>query len=1064
MRATFVAAAVGLALLGVSVGAQAQSVGDRVRTHIPPEPLGPALRSLAQQFGFQIVYPSRDIASLRTPGVSGSFTLEQALQHALAGTGLTYRYVDLHTITVLPIAQAAAVAHDPPNGALERLALVTERPAQQAADPSPTDGAAAAPPQDPPQAAGASAGTSSSTSSPAATPALQEVVVTGTSIRGGQVKLAVPLQVLSSRDIARTGATNVPQLLQEVSAASSFGSTTTAQATGFLTAGISTVSLHGLGSARTLVLVNGLRMPVYGGGSAGVSGDSVDINSIPIEAIQRVEVLENGDSAIYGSNAIGGVINFILKSDFQGLSATATAGTPTQAGGGTTETASVYAGIGSLEQDRYNVGIGLEFDHMSPIMGSSRSFATRYSPGYGNDVTSALAFPANVVVPPNPVHPKGALISPAAGNCTPTSLNSKYFPTQCRFDNTPYDSLQPEQKRYNVYLNGAFRLTDSSQLYGNALFSQVKTTTYVQPVPLGFFNPVLPSNPYVAYLANLLATQYPGYSNPNAKPGQGAFLLGPSSPYYPTAWAAANGLAGQPLNLVYRDFANGIRQTVDTANTARVVGGVKGEAAGWAYNGSVLYSSVNVKENLEAGFPLLSKMMPLLDSGIINPFGPTTNPSAASAASAAEFYGQDFSSKTSLSALDGSASRVLTHLPGGPLSMAAGAEVRRDTYEYSPALAIQTGDIGGEGGNQLPESASRTAEAAYLEFNGYILKSLEADAAVRYDHYQKVGSTVNPQFSLRWQPWHWFQLRGSAGTGFRAPSLTDLYASNATSVTSNGTRDPIQCPTFSASNPSCSFQFTTITGGNRNLKPEKSRQFTLGVVLEPVRNLRLGLDSFWVYLRDAITVGGLSYSYILQNAQNATQYASYITRDAQGNIVSINQENANLFKQYVSGMDVDLSYRFRVGPGNIFLRGNGTYYYKFANQNANGTWTSDINVGLPQVGGVVVRWRHNLTIGYTTESWEVSATQRYQEPYYDVPSDITNVPRTVSAYDTFDAQASYLGLRHFDFTLGVINAFNQNPPYANYASSANNFIGGYDLTYGDPRGRYVYATIQYNLH
>jgi iron complex outermembrane receptor protein len=1063
MRATLVAAAVGLALLGVAVGAEAQSASARVSTHIPPEPLGPALRSLAQQFGFQIVYPSKDIASLRTPGVTGSFTLEQALQHALAGTGLTYRYVDLHTITVLPIAQAAAISRDPPSGALERLALVTERPAQEATDPASSDSSAAAQPQDPPQATASAAGASSSSSAGAA-PALQEVIVTGTSIRGGQVKLAVPLQVLTSQDIARTGATNVPQLLQEVSAASSFGSTTTAQATGFQTAGISTVSLHGLGSARTLVLVNGLRMPVYGGGSAGVAGDSVDINAIPIEAIQRVEVLENGDSAIYGSNAIGGVVNFILKSDFQGLSATATAGTPTQAGGGTTETASVYAGIGSLEQDRYNVGIGLEYDHMTPIMGASRPFATRYSPGYGNDVTSALAFPANVVVPPNPVHPKGALISPMAGNCQPYSDNSKYYPTQCRFDNSPYDSLQPEQKRYNAYLNGAFRLTDSSQLYGNALFSQVKTTTFVQPVPLGYFNPLLPGNPYIPYLANLLATQYPGYSNPAAKPGSGAFLLGPSSPYYPTAWAAANGLAGQPLNLVYRDFANGIRRTVDTANTTRVVGGIKGEAAGWSYNGSALYSSVNVSEDLESGYALYSKMMPLLDSGVINPFGATADPAALAAASGAEFYGQDFSSKTSLSALDGSASRVLTRLPGGPLSMAAGAEVRRDTFEYSPALAIQTGDISGEGGNQLPESASRTAEAAYLEFNGYVLKSLEADAAVRYDHYQQVGSTVNPQFSLRWQPWHWFQLRGSAGTGFRAPSLTDLYSSRATSVTSNGTRDPIQCPTFSASNPACSFQFTTVTGGNPDLKPEKSRQFTLGTVLEPVRNLRIGLDSFWVYLRDAIAVGGLSYSYILQNAQNATQYASFITRDAQGNIVSINQTNANLFKQYVSGMDVDLSYRFRVGPGNVFLRGNGTYYYTFSNQNANGTWTSDINVGLPQVGGVVVRWRHNLTIGYTTDSWEVSATQHYQEPYYDVPSDITNVPRTVSAYDTFDAQASYLGLRHFDFTLGVINAFNQNPPYANYASSANNFVGGYDLTYGDPRGRYVYATIQYNLH
>jgi iron complex outermembrane receptor protein len=1059
MRATVIAAAVGAALIAASAGADAQPANSRVRTDIPPEALGTALRSLAQEFGFQIVYPSKDIAALHTRGVTGSFTLEEALTHALAGTGLTFRYVDVHTITVLPIARAAAMVADP---APERLALAREKQLPQSGHASAGELQATGAGGDPPPGATGPDLTQAGSAS-AATPALQEVVVTGTSIRGGNAQVALPVQILSARDIARTGATSVPQLMQEVSAVSSVGSTVTAQGTGYTTGGLSSVSLHGLGAARTLVLMNGLRSAVFGGNSVG---DVVDIGAIPVSAIQRVEILKDGASAVYGSDAIAGVVNFILKSDFQGLDASATVGTPTQAGGGTTENASLYAGFGSLESDRYNIGIGLEFDHSSPIMGASRAFANRYSTGYGNDVTSVFAFPANVAIPKNSVYPKGSIRSPMAGDCQPYSINDQYLPTQCRFDNSPYDSLEPKQTRFSAYLNGALQLSSSAQLYGNALFSQEKTTTTTQPVPIAYLNPMVPGDPYIGYLSNLLATQYPGYTNPAVKPGNGAFLLPPSSPYYPTSWAAANGLAGQPLNLIYRDFASGLRQTLDTADTTHVVGGLKGDAVGWHYDTSLLYSQVSVYDDLQNGWPLYSKIMPLLDSGVINPFGPTQDQSALAAAAAANFIGQDYATRTSLTSLDATASRRIAQLPAGPLRAAVGAEVRRETFDYSPSAALQSGDIGGLGGNQLSESASRMAQAAYFELSGNIVHSLGADIAVRWDHYQQVGSTVNPQLTLHWQALRWLLLRGVAGTGFRAPSLTNLYAPQVPSVTSNGTRDPIKCPTFDANNPSCSFQFQTVTGGNPDLKPEKSVNYTLGTVFRPMRNLTLDLDSYWIYLRNAITPGGLSYNVILQNAQTATQFARYVTRDSSGNIIFISQTNANLFKINVSGLDINLTYDIPVGPGYVLLKGNGSYYYKYDMQNFDGTWTSQINRGDSQAGvdgGVIVRWRHTLTVGYTAPSWEISATQNYQEPYLDTPSTITLVPRHVSAYDTLDMQGSYTGLRHFDLTLGVKNLFNQNPPYSNYGGIVNNFVGGYDLSYGDPRGRYVYATVRFTL-
>ena len=886
---------------------------------------------------------------------------------------------------------------------------------------------------------------------------LQEIVVTGTSIKGLAAEKALPVQVLKSEDIARTGATTAEQLFEQISAASSSGLTNAAQATGFQTGGISTISLRGLDSARTLVLINGRRSAPYGGGSVGPAGNSVDISAIPISMVERVEILKDGASAIYGSDAIAGVVNFILKTDFKGLQLSTYVGAPTRAGGGTEENVNGFVGHGDLKSDRYNIALGFNFDHMSPIYGGSRPFAMRYSPTYGNDVTSSFAFPANVAVPVLGTR------NPNTPACGPDSLFDLNFPRQCRFDNSPFDSLQPEQRKINGYLTGARAISDSAQLYGEASYAQTQTTTFVQPVPLSYQNPLLPGNPYIAYLQNLLATQYPTYNNPAVKPGEGAFLLGPNSPYYPAAFAAANGQAGQPLNLIYRDFANGPRETLDTADTYRAVVGANGTALGWDYDTSLLYSAIRVHEDLESGYPLYSGIMPLLDSGTINPFGPTADPSAIAAAKATEFIGQDFSSRTSLTSLAGTASRELMPLPAGKLSAALGAEVRRETFEYDPAAAVQTGNIAGQGGNQLPESASRNVESAFVEFNADVLRGLAADAAVRFDDYQGVGTTVNPKGSLRWQPVPWLLLRGSSGTGFRAPSLTDLYASQARSVTSNGTRDPIKCPTFDPNNPACSFQFTTVTGGNPDLKPEKSHTYTLGLVFQPTPDLNVALDSFWIYLKNQIVVGGLNYAVILQNAQTATEFAFLVTRDANGNIVSISQTNANLFRTDLSGLDTSARYGFDLGEhaGRITLTGNGTYFFNYDTQNPNGSFTSQLDRGLNTIGGVVSRFRYNATAAYDIGSWEILITHNFQKRYHDTPSSVTQVARFVSNYDTADVQLSWSGLKSFRLSVGARNVFDRNPPYANYAGSANNFVGGYDLAYGDPRGRFVYGRVDY---
>jgi len=920
---------------------------------------------------------------------------------------------------------------------------------------------------------------------------LSEVVVTGTSIKGVGAETSLPVEVLTAEDVARTGATNVEQLFRQIAAASSFGAVGVASATGNTTGAISTVSLRGLTSARTLVLIDGERSAVYGGSNGGAAGNSVDISSIPISAIERVDILKDGASAIYGSDAIAGVVNFILKKDYQGLTISASGGTPSKSGGGSEETASVFAGFGNIKTDGWNVNLGINYDHIGQILGDRRPFDGRYQPQYGNDVTSSFAFPANVSVPgttkginpatglpyfTNTAFPKGITANPDAGACAPDSLNDINYPAQCRFDNSPFDDLQPDVTKLGFLLQGDYALNDANRLYGLASFSQVRTITEVQPVPLSNGNPLLPADPYTAYLANALAPggQFAGYNllNPAAAAGTGAFLLPNTSPYYPTTFAESHGLCAgttastcQPLNLIYRDFANGPRVTEDVANTTRVTGGVQGNEAGFDYNAYVLFSTVEVFDDLDHGFALYSKIMPLLDTGDINPFGPTTDPTALAAAQQDAFYGTDYHTRTSLASADFTVSRTLFQTPWGPFAAAVGGEVRRETFDYNPSLAIQTGDIAGEGGNGLLVNASRSAESAYLEFNTPIVPTLFADAAVRYDNYQQFGDTVNPKGSLRWQPTDWVMFRGSAGTGFRAPSLSDLFAPQTRSVTANGTKDPIQCPTFSASNPACSFQFTTIAGGNPNLVPEKSTQYSLGTVLQPIKSVTIDLDSWWIFLRNTITDGGLPYTTILANAATAAEFGSLITRDANGNIVSISQQNSNLFKSAVSGLDMDVKYNAELPVGHLGADFNGTYFYKYQTElvTNNGDYTNFLDQPYTVSGGsgIVSRFRYAALVDYALDGFDVALTQHYQKRYHDAPSSITDAKRYVGEYTTYDLQGSYTLAKNTTFSVGVINLFNTPPPYANYAASSNNFIGGYDIAYGDPRGQFFYARATY---
>jgi iron complex outermembrane receptor protein len=899
------------------------------------------------------------------------------------------------------------------------------------------------------------------------------VVVTGSHIARTD-EGALPVQVITQQQIEQTGATSAEQFLKTVSAAVQGNSNVVAASTaGANVGGVSSVSLRGLGSQRTLVLVNGRRLS---GGGTITDSTSVDVNSIPLAALKEVQVLKEGASAVYGSDAIAGVINFIIRDDFEGATMSVYGGDTND--GGAIKRANGAIGFGNLSSDRYNVMLAAGYQKEDSLFGRDRSFASSgINAGALNDTTSGNTFPANILIPdagdfalPGA---SGTTRNPLAPNsCSPSVISPLQPSNRCRYDPSPYVMLLPDATRISAFSAAHFALTDDVQLYAEASYSHNKQETVIQPAPLSDqFN--LPSGHPLFNLA-----PYNRDAGLGGPPGPFAFstiVLKPSSAYYPTATVqTVTGGTTPDILIRYRAVDSGLRDFTDKADQPRGVLGIKGKAADWDFDASFLYAETKLTESYSNGAPLYSKILPLLNSGTVNFFGANT-PAVLAQIRAANFVGDAYSTKTSIESLSANASREIVKLPAGPLAIAVGAEWRKEKFSTDPSAAMQIGDIATYGGNQLPMSQSRDAKALLAEVNIPIIEKMEAGLAVRYDDYQNVGSKTTPQARIRWQPVEQLLLRASYGKGFRAPSLTELYQPQSTGVTAPGLNDPARCDTTGNSND-CATQFNILLGGTPTLKPETSENYTLGVVLEPVHNVSLGLDAFRVDLKNPI-IFGIDPSALLSFE---SKYPGFISRGAPtgdcpgcpGPVQQINQLNLNLGATNVNGIDADLRWRLptdRLGTFNFGIV--GTYFSKYEIQQPDSSFLSVVgraSLIVNGAGGVIPRWHHYASVGWESGSWEAVVSQNFQSHYQDVPgtfedpTDPAFKPREVASYQTFDVQGAYSGIEHLKIAVGLKNAFNKDPPYTN-AGGQNYFQAGYDPGYADPRGRFMYGTVSYSF-
>jgi len=369
----------------------------------------------------------------------------------------------------------------------------------------------------------------------------------------------------------------------------------------------------------------------------------------------------------------------------------------------------------------------------------------------------------------------------------------------------------------------------------------------------------------------------------------------------------------------------------------------------------------------------------------------------------------------------------------------------------------------------LPEG-HRTVWSSFGEINVPVITSLEVDVAVRYDHYSDFGGTTNPKLTVRWQPVRPLLMRAAIGTGFRAPTLSDLFHPQVVQAESAGEyRDPLRCP-VTGSDVDCNAFFGLKFGGNPALQPERSRQLNAGIVLEPVAGSSVSFDYYRVRIENLIQTlttdaifadfGRWSPQYVVRKPSAAP----YPNLPGEIDYVVSIPINAGLLR--TSGIDMDLRLRAPpTGLGQFVLSLTGTYVLDYGISDLN-TDLFPSHVGTRGPDGTVSRWRHYASVDWSTGPWGATLAQNFQNGYSE-PDLLTcdsvgncTGTRRVGSYSVWDIQARYTGFRNATLALGVRNMFDRGPPLS---TQSNTFQAGIDPGYGDPRGRMYYASVRYSF-
>lgn len=850
---------------------------------------------------------------------------------------------------------------------------------------------------------------------------LQAVTVTGSYIARSQAEGTHPVQVITAEQIAHSGKSTVSDLLRSISA--NTGYSWNENRTASWTPGAAGIGLRGLSQKNTLVLLNGRRVANYSFPQQALSDVFVNLNALPLSALERVEVLKDGASAVYGSDAVAGVINLITRQDYQGVEVGGSAGGATE-GGAEQASINLKAGFGNLDTDGYNVFFSVDAFHREPLFQDERDLTRSgdYTgqPGGGLNgwAANGARFIRNGVSVP---------LLDEQGNC-PTGMTLRDSAPidgrtgqTCAYSLVKDSMLVPDADRYQIFGSGTFRVSDSVEAFAEVLYSRTKgrMVSYIPWYTLEANRFAL--NPNTG-LAETLGNQLPA-----------------SSPYNPY---------GVPVTLEYTFFDLGRQERHTDSRFHRVLGGLRGEWRGWNWEAAAYQSGSREEDRTTGGLANRYALYPALADGSYNLLHPElTDPSVIDAIRLTTTK----QGRSTLTGTDVRATRSLFELPAGNVNFAGGLEWRREELSSDIPVEISSGALIRPSTQYI--DGKREVSAAYAEVNIPVLDSLELEIAGRGDHYSDFGDAFSPRYSFRWQPFQQLLFRGAVSRGFRAPHLGE--AGNSSSIGTATVRDP-----YDPVSPNAAVRPTVFTYGSNDLKPERVKSYNLGAVYSPDDATNISVDYYRIELSNLI---GRDDATAVVTANNSSD----VVRDASGRLVAIYSRAKNLTELETSGFDVQVSRRFATTSAGTFnLSSALTYVRDYRRQAVAGgpltdyAGTNGYQTALPDL-------KATTQLDWTGGDWDAGLTWYHTAGYAQkqLTPGVNGVSDKVGAYNQYDLFLGYRGFDKLELYLKVANLTNEMPPYdaSGYTSSALSQRAPYEVAHYDLLGRYVTVGFNYRF-
>jgi iron complex outermembrane receptor protein len=870
-----------------------------------------------------------------------------------------------------------------------------------------------------------------------------KVTVTGSRIKRIDIEGPNPVSVISREDIDASGQISVAEVLRK-SSFNSFGSFV--QSSGSNQQSTSTVSLRGLGSQRTLVLIDGRRTA----GAPTWSGDRANLNAIPLAAVERIEVLRDGASAIYGSDAIGGVINIILRKDYEGMHLSYGIGRPTQSGGDE-NSASIVGGVSGAKG---NITFGFDWSEKQMIFNADRSFSAIGLSPTGFPGTGLASLTTN-----DPRNPARAFQDDTDGDGTadsnlgPTFFSGGFFPDArcpselgadpkysasvlagdfCRYNFAGVSANDGAIDQKSFFLNANYDITESTTFWTRGSFNRNEQFGRYAGTPMALvISADNANNPTLPGAINLETGNAAGPQNlPVDTDGDGTADSTVDGPYDVTVfyrnWAA--GFRDAHVEDTAVDYQAGLQGTLD------FLGGMDWEVgAQWAQQNSNAANSGNANDGILQGF---------VDSGALDLFGVSREyPNATDLASQeAGAVSVILDGEHRIANFDAQVTFDAFQMNAGPVPVALGMEYRDEAFKINFDEQANAGQVSGSAGGE-DVTGARVVKSLFAETSIPVFSMLDLSLAARYDDYNDFGTTINPKVAAAFRPLDSLLLRGSWGQGYRAPNMSELYSGQSQSFNAAidtrrcafdpaGDRetgriaagvDPEELP---AGNPCLTTQQQNLQGGNRDLGAEESEQWTVGLVWNPLDDLSIALDWFDIELTDEIGTVALQTAFDNEFAADPTAPVAgtvgLVTR-ATGGIVlangSVNLTSTNIAKRETDGLDVDAQYAFSIGSiGDFRATVNWTYTNEYERDEGDGRGLIDPPFYDPE---------HRGNVGLNWALGDFSANVLWN---YVSSTSRDDTGSKLDDFSTVDLQVAYATPWNGTVTIGARNIFDEDPP------------------------------------